>query len=230
MKDNVADGYTINNQAHIFFDFNDEIATNITSHTIDNSAPTSWVIGLPQTTDQDSILVEWTGVDQGAGIKYYDVYCAKNGGAFNLWKEKTSESSAYVHGIAGDKYAFFSVATDSLGYVENLKTEAETSITFITPNGIEDVVTDSGGEVEVYPRIVTEQFTVTIRNANDYNVISTDVFDVSGRNYMTEKNAVKSASYTQSYNCQSLVPGVYLVNVNADNKRLATVKIIKRKY
>ena len=230
LKDNVADGYTINNQAHIFFDFNDEIATNITSHTIDNSAPTSWVIGLPQTTDQDSILVEWTGVDQGAGIKYYDVYCAKNGGAFNLWKEKTSESSAYVHGIAGDKYAFFSVATDSLGYVENLKTEAETSITFITPNGIEDVVTDSGGEVEVYPRIVTEQFTVTIRNANDYNVISTDVFDVSGRNYMTEKNAVKSASYTQSYNCQSLVPGVYLVNVNADNKRLATVKIIKRKY
>jgi len=228
LKDNVVDGYTINNQAHIFFDFNDEIATNITSHTIDNSAPTSWVIGLPQTTDQDSILVEWTGVDQGAGIKYYDVYCAKNGGAFNLWKEKTSESSAYVHGIAGDKYAFFSVATDSLGYVENLKTEAETSITFITPNGIEDVVTDSGGEVEVYPRIVTEQFTVTIRNANDYNVISTDVFDVSGRNYMTEKNAVKSTSYTQSYNCQSLVPGVYLVNVNADNKRLATVKIIKR--
>lgn len=230
LKDNVADGYTINNQAHIFFDFNDEIATNITSHTIDNSAPASWVIGLPQTTDQDSILVEWTGVDQGAGIKYYDVYCAKNGGAFNLWKEKTSESSAYVHGIAGDKYAFFSVATDSLGYVENLKTEAEASITFVTPDGIENVVTDSENGVEVYPRIVTEQFTVTIRNANSCNVISTEVFDISGRSYMTEKNAVKSASYTQSYNCQSLVPGVYLVNVNADNKRLATVKIIKRQY
>lgn len=130
LKDDVADGYTVTNQAHIFFDYNDEIATNITSHTIDDSAPSSWVVDMPLTTDQDSVLISWTGIDQGAGIKYYDVYYAKNGEPFELWKEKTFETSAFVHGIVGDKYEFFSIATDSLGFVEPMKFEAEAVIEF----------------------------------------------------------------------------------------------------
>lgn len=130
LKDDVADGYTVTNQAHIFFDYNDEIATNITSHTIDDSAPSSWVVDMPITTDQDSVLISWTGIDQGAGIKYYDVYYAKNGEPFELWKEKTFETSAFVHGIVGNKYEFFSIATDSLGFVEPMKFEAEAVIEF----------------------------------------------------------------------------------------------------
>ena len=228
LKDNVSDGYVVRNQAHIFFDYNDEIATNVTSHIIDNNLPASWIVDLPPTTDKDSILVEWTGMDQGSGIKYYDVYYAKNGGAFGLWKEKTSDKSAYIHGIPGDKYEFFTVATDSIGFVESMKTEAEAKIRFISPDGIDIITTASGKKVDVYPRIVTDQFTVTVADAYKYNVVTTEVFDLNGRSYMSDKGFVKSDVYQKTYNCQSLATGIYLVNVNADNKRIAAVKIIKK--
>ena len=109
LKNDVPDGYQVKNQAHIFFDYNDEIATNITMHTIDSTAPMSTVDGLPSETEKDSIMVSWSGVDDGAGIKYFDVYCSKNGGSYELWKSHVTEHSAILYGMKGDVYRFISV-------------------------------------------------------------------------------------------------------------------------
>lgn len=130
LRNDVPEGYQVKNQAHIFFDYNDEIATNVTMHTIDSTAPMSTVDGLPSETEKDSIMVSWSGVDEGAGIKYFDVYCSKNGGSYELWKSHVTDHSAIIYGMKGDVYRFYSVATDSLGFVETMKTSPEATITF----------------------------------------------------------------------------------------------------
>ena len=138
LKDDVADGYVINNQAHIFFDYNDEIATNITSHTIDVMPPYSKMTTLPQTIDIDSILISWSGKDLGSGIKYYDIYYAKDGGDYTVWKSKISDTVAVLYGNVGERYDFFSIAVDSLGLVETMKSNAESSIEFVQGDIVEE--------------------------------------------------------------------------------------------
>lgn len=150
LKENVPDGYDVKNQAHIFFDYNDEIATNITSNYVDNALPKSYVEKLPLTTSKDSILVKWTGQDEGAGIKYYDVYCSKNGDSYYLWKEKSTENSSYIKGEIGDKYEFFSIATDSLNYVEEFKKIAEATIEFVAPQPVPNPIASLDSGTEVY--------------------------------------------------------------------------------
>ena len=146
LRDDVADGYVVKNQAHIFFDYNDEIATNITNHTIDSTAPISAVDGLPSETEKDSIMVSWSGIDEGAGIKYFDVYRSKNGGSYELWKSHVTEQSAILYGVKGDVYRFYSVATDSLNFVETMKTTPDATITFTgDPSSISTVGNESIG-------------------------------------------------------------------------------------
>lgn len=145
LRNDVPDGYQVKNQAHIFFDYNDEVATNVTMHTIDSTAPKSTVDGLPSETEKDSIMVSWSGVDDGAGIKYFDVYCSKNGGSYELWKSHVTDHSAIIYGMKGDVYRFYSVATDSLGFVETMKTSPEAIITFtgdpssVSTNGNDEI-------------------------------------------------------------------------------------------
>lgn len=138
LKDDVADGYAVKNQAHIFFDYNDEIATNTTCHVVDNSVPISRVEKLPDTTTQDSVMVSWSGEDEGAGIKYYDIYRSKNGDNYELWLSHVADHSAIQYGKIGDIYRYYSIATDSLGFVETMKNIPEAMVKFVSnPDGIQ---------------------------------------------------------------------------------------------
>lgn len=67
---------------------------NTTCHVVDNSVPVSRVEKLPDTTTQDSVLVSWSGVDEWASIKYYDIYRSKNGDNYELWLSHVADHSA----------------------------------------------------------------------------------------------------------------------------------------
>lgn len=130
LKDGVGNNYNVRNKADIYFDYNDVIVTNTTSHVIDTEAPVSSVLPLPSVTYEDSVEVSWNGIDNAAGIAYYDIYCSENSGEFFIWKEHTKNGSEQFKGQKGNVYSFFAIATDSLGYSENMKTVKETSIEF----------------------------------------------------------------------------------------------------
>lgn len=130
LKDGVGNNYNVRNKADIYFDYNDVIVTNITSHVVDLEAPVSSVQPLPSVTYEDSVEVSWNGIDNAAGIAYYDIYCSENSGEFFIWKEHTKNGSEQFKGQKGNVYSFFAIATDSLGYSENMKTVKETSIEF----------------------------------------------------------------------------------------------------
>ena len=134
LKGDLPDGYSINNQANIYFDKNEPIATNVTSHIIDLAAPSSNVYGLPASTGEDSVLVSWKGSDAGSGVRYYDIYSSDNGGNYIPWQAKTMKTSAYFQGEAEHTYSFFSVATDWIGHMEAMKNQAEATILFQPKN------------------------------------------------------------------------------------------------
>ena len=213
LKDDVADGYVVKNQAHIFFDYNDEIATNITNHTIDSTAPISAVDGLPSETEKDSIMVSWSGIDEGAGIKYFDVYRSKNGGGYELWKSHVTEHSAILYGVKGDVYRFYSVATDSLNFVETMKNSPDATITFTgDPSSISTV-----GNETIGIEYQNGAFVITGAEGATCNI-----YDLAGQLVASKQRIARRERMVFSKK------GVYVVNVETtDGVTVAKKMVVK---
>ncbi|MGD8450865.1 MAG: RHS repeat-associated core domain-containing protein [Phycisphaerae bacterium] len=137
----LATGTEIRNVACTQFDAGEIICTNqVDPHdpgqgtdpdmealaTIDADPPTSSVVDLPPATYGTPFTVTWTSDDgEGAGVAQYDVYLSVDGGPFGLWIS-TPEDSASLNGQRGHSYAFYTVATDGAGNVEDVLAEADT--------------------------------------------------------------------------------------------------------
>jgi RHS repeat-associated protein len=134
-KPDLPTGTEIRNVALISFDNIDYIATNqVDPHnpgagtdpnkeclnTIDAGPPWSEVADLPEITHTNPFLVEWSGQDDtgGSGIGRYDIYVSTDGGAFSLWLDDTAATAANFAGVYGRTYAFYSVARDNVGHME----------------------------------------------------------------------------------------------------------------
>ena len=111
-------GTEIRNLASIVFDTNAAIVTPEWSNRLDNSPPISQVQALAARQDSTSFTVEWSGTDEGSGIREFDVFASRNGAPFELWV-RTAETSATFTGSIGDSYAFFTVARDDAELVES---------------------------------------------------------------------------------------------------------------
>jgi hypothetical protein len=118
-------GIPITEQATIVFDSNPAMTTQPWINTIDNSPPVSQVSPLPPTENGASFKVQWSGTDQGSGIKDYTVYASDNGGPFTAFLVNTTATSTSFTGQAGHTYGFYSIARDLVGNVENPKIAAE---------------------------------------------------------------------------------------------------------
>ncbi len=125
-------GTEIRNGARIVFDTNAPLDTPIWVNTIDDSKPSGQVAALASTQNSSTFNVSWSGTDSGAGVATYSVYVSEDGGPYSIWQFGTADTSAAFKGRPGKSYAFFAVATDGVGNVENLtateSAEAETSV------------------------------------------------------------------------------------------------------
>ncbi len=128
------EGETIENQASIVFDVNEPIITNVAVNTIDTTAPSSAVTAFPANTPP-SFVVNLTGDDgSGSGIAVYEVFVSVNGAPF-VFYNFFEENSFVYDGTAGVTYAFYSIATDNLGFEEPAKTTADSSVTPVATGG-----------------------------------------------------------------------------------------------
>ena len=129
-----ATGTTLTAQAVVVFDTNAPISTAPFVNTIDAGPPTSQVNPLPATTTSTSFSVSWSGSDgAGSGIASYDVYVSTDGGPFAPFVTQTPATSAVFNGAIGHSYAFYSVATDNVGHVQQSPANAQTSIAVVLP-------------------------------------------------------------------------------------------------
>jgi hypothetical protein len=133
LKDNLPHDTYIENKALIFFDANKPIKTNVHANTIDILPPTSMVDGLPAETTDSTFVVSWGGTDPGAGIENYTIMVSVNDSDFVVWRSNTSLTSDTFYGNNKTSYAFYSVATDSLGLTEGISDEADAS-TYVKVN------------------------------------------------------------------------------------------------
>jgi hypothetical protein len=138
----------IRNQASIVFDANPPVVTTVCpdepdpcpwTNTLDSTAPTSTILGSALEPEQTSSCfdLEWSGSDEGAGVKDYTLFVSEDGGAFTEWVRDTSETVTTFCGRCGRTYAFYSVARDRAGNVEkkNVPSGAEAVTTVVCSGG-----------------------------------------------------------------------------------------------
>jgi Beta-propeller repeat len=89
---------------------------------LEEGTPTSSITNLPSQMDGPSFTVSWSGSDPSDSIASYDVFVSDNGGAFTAFQTGTSATSATFTGMTGHTYGFFSIATDTAGNTEPIKT------------------------------------------------------------------------------------------------------------
>jgi hypothetical protein len=137
-------GTQIKNKATIIFDNNAPIETAEWLNTIDNSKPASQVTALAPRQAGSTFQVCWSGSDEGAGIKDYTVYVSDNGGPTGAWLTNTTDSCGTFAGQAGHSYAFYSIARDQVGNVEEPPTQPDASTVAGYPGCISAADCDDG--------------------------------------------------------------------------------------
>jgi hypothetical protein len=145
-KRGVTTGTRIDAAAAIIFDQNEAIKTNEIFNTLDAGTPSSSVEALSaEVYSYPGLLVRWSGEDDegGSGVARYDVYVSKNGGAFEPWMIGTTLTEArFENAEPGQRYAFYSVATDAVGHIETAPTVADTETLVVEPPSVEVVRVD----------------------------------------------------------------------------------------
>ncbi len=162
-------GTELRNVAVISFDGQTVIATNQVDpqdpsqgtspdrealNTIDAAGPTSAVNALTNSTTDPTFTVTWSGADDpgGSGIGSYDLYVSIDEGPFTPFLLGTTETSITFPGEPGRKYAFYTIARDNVGYIEDapLTPDAMTTVeSTLTVDAGSNRTSDEGVEIDL---------------------------------------------------------------------------------
>jgi hypothetical protein len=130
-KPGLKTGSKIANRATIVFDRESPIDTPTFVNTIDTSTPSSRIRSVKRAGPAKGgsrscrkIKAAWSGTDTGSGVRYYDVYVARDKGKFVPWRLHTSRRSGAYRPQKRGVYRFRSVATDGVGHVEKPRRSA----------------------------------------------------------------------------------------------------------
>jgi hypothetical protein len=126
-KSDLSTGTDIQNRATIVFDENPPISTPGWLNILDNTKPTSQVLSLAAVQTSPSFQVQWSGSDEGAGILDHTIFVSENGGPFTVFLRNTASPSATFTGQTGKTYAFYSMARDQTGNVEDTPAGPDTT-------------------------------------------------------------------------------------------------------
>ncbi|MBI3988874.1 MAG: hypothetical protein HY347_04575, partial [candidate division NC10 bacterium] len=117
----------IRNRARIVFDVNPPMDTPEWLNTLDHTKPESQVVPLAPIQPSSTFEVEWSGTDVGSGIKDYTIFVSEDGGPFTVWLGNITDTSATFTGQPGMPYAFYSVARDQTGNLEEVPPDPDTT-------------------------------------------------------------------------------------------------------
>jgi len=126
-KQGLPTGTEIRNRASIVFDVNQPMDTPEWLNTLDNTKPTSQVLPLAATQCSPGFQVQWSGTDVGSGIQDYTIFVSEDNGPFIPFLSNTTAISATFTGQAGKRYAFYSVARDQTGNLEDTPSRPDTT-------------------------------------------------------------------------------------------------------
>jgi hypothetical protein len=111
----------ISNQSYVKFDvdvFKPAPPGGPFVNTIDDAKPSSHVLPLAASQTAALFPVQWTGSDDGAGVRDYTIFVSEDSGSFSNWLVNATATSGTFTGQVGHTYAFYSVARDNVGNQE----------------------------------------------------------------------------------------------------------------
>ena len=169
--------------------------------TIDVTAPQSTVTSLPAVSPAN-IVVHWSDTDAGSGIATYTVFVNENGAGWQVWLQDTPLTQGTFAGTRGQSYAFYAVATDHVGLVEEQAASAEASTTVV---GFQMAWDGEGGDNLwsnplnwVGDTVPTAPCDVTLDGATNLNIIvdgpDVQISSVNNQEALT----IRSAHFTVS--------------------------------
>lgn len=152
LKEKLAHGTKVNNQAGIVFDINDVIMTPTWTNLIDKIMPESRITDVTLLNDSTaSVSIDAT--DNGSGCWKYDVYVQYGEGS-GWWKAAENvpiDTMASVKVYDGINQGFYVLVTDSAGNVEKKEKIREYVLDMSDPDAIEVAKIDTrNGETAVY--------------------------------------------------------------------------------
>jgi hypothetical protein len=219
---NLESGTEINNQAAIYFDFNEPIITNEWLLKADNDLPESQVNQLADTVYTNEFMIHWTGSDAGSGIKHYDVVYRENGGNWYFAGTQVKDTFLLFQGNYDSYYEFYTIAYDNALNEEVVLANPDAH-TFVKQmnTGIPDQLTSHASEVEIRPNPVMNFLNIDLSgNLSSFSVWLTNLTGVT----VYHRNFNDVSSQTISLDLQSLPSGVYILyyrsGENSGNRKI----------
>ena len=160
-------------------------------------------IAVPAETTDSNFVVSWSGSDPGCGIQNYTVMVSVNDSDFVVWKSNTSLTSDTYFGRNKTRYAFYSIATDSLGLTEGINDEADAS-TYVKVNtgSIDDLMKQ---QIVIGTNAASDLLTIKLNEPGEATI-----YDISGRLLMQSTLNAGINNLIISH----LIPQAYVVVVN----------------
>jgi cytoskeletal protein CcmA (bactofilin family) len=229
LKNTVQHGDMISNKASIVFDLNAPIITNTYINHIDDKVPFSMVAPLALVQEDSIFTVSWSGSDMGSQIANYNIFVSVNDSAYVLWKVANRAGDAGFIGKNGYNYKFFSVATDSIGFAEKIKTGPEAVTTVSLNTGLSNI--DSENDlIQVYPNPAEKWCNVSMQFTKPTEV-EISIIDMVGRTHKRiEKIFVPSGIHHEKIDLIGFNDGIYLVKVAYEDKMLYRKLTVKKIY
>lgn len=213
LKDGVANNTVVSNKAYIYFDNNAPIPTDPWKNTIDNIKPHSNVNSLPTFIADTVINVSWKGTDTSSGVIYYTVYVSENGKPYDIWRYKVGNTADTFIGKTDSTYAFYSVATDTAGNIEEVPNNYD-AITKLVPVSVTSLDKEDGN-IALYPNPTEGTFTIEGKIDNDKPLTLT-VYNVLGQKILAETVTVNNGNFRRKLNIKPQPSGQYSVALTGE--------------
>ncbi len=223
IREGLASGERIRNQARIHFDLNDPIDTPPWVNALDVQAPSSSV-GEFASQQVDSVFtVRWSGEDAQSGVREYDVYASINGGRFFRWISGTTATEETFVGNNNKSYAFYSLARDATGNVEPQKVTADAMtavVVSVEDNSASGLPTDYELNT-AYPNPFDGLATIRF-GLPDPGPVSLIVYDLQGREVerLLNGETLNAGWHLSNIDARHLASGVYFYRLIANGRSL----------
>lgn len=210
----------VKNKAYIYFDQNLPIITNEWLNTTDIVKPQSQISNNPIIqSDGVTIDLSWSGSDIGSGVRSYAIYYSINGGAFEILADFVTNTTYTFIGELNNSYSFFTIATDNVGNIEDMKTMGEAQVTL----GINQNELFKG--ISIYPNPSQGNFTLFV-NSNENVVAELSITDLLGRVIYEKKQQLNIGDNHIPINLTN--DGIYILNLIENGNKLSKKIIVKK--
>lgn len=228
LKEDLPDGMVITNAAEIIFDLNKPIVTNTYLNHIDITPPASRLTAIHYSPDNRNLYAILTSAeDTGSGVRNLRIYASVNGGDFD-YMFSTSDDMFFMELLPDSVYRFFSLAVDSVGNMEPMKTVYEVSTVDATVSVPDQGLPSQLESIRIGPNPVGDYLNIRYMSEKEgpfsvifYNTLGVPVYVHAGQQMPAGENGL-------SLDVGRIPPGVYLIKIQYPGMTVHKKMLISR--